>query len=328
MSSKSRKPLVSIITPSFNSGKFIEECIKSILGQDYPNIEHIIQDGNSTDQTKRILKKYQNPKYKNRIYISIEPDKGQTDALNKALQKAKGDILLVLNADDMLMPDAVSWGVENFKKYPDAGVIYGDVYIINSKSEIIDIYKAHEYSYEDLLTLDLVPPAQAAFIRRFALEKVGFYADTSLDTCPDFEMWVRIGQKFPMRHIWGVITKYRHHDEPQLDSKRRRTVERFVIAKKKVLNRFFKGYKKSKKFKKICRRAYAGLDFWAYRCAIDLGQPKMAVFYLIRSYIRHPSWNTFRIILKIIKAFSYFAILKIIKYINTIINYAFSKNFD
>jgi glycosyltransferase involved in cell wall biosynthesis len=107
-----KTPLVSIVTPSYNMGKYIGECIESVLKQDYPRIEHIIYDGKSADQTKEILKKYQSRKYWKKIKIFIEKDKGQIDGLNKAIQKTRGDILLMLNADDQLMPYAVTWGVE------------------------------------------------------------------------------------------------------------------------------------------------------------------------------------------------------------------------
>jgi hypothetical protein len=153
---KNSMPVVSIVTPSFNNAKFIEECIRSVLAQDYSYIEHIIQDGDSTDATVEILKKYKKTKYKDRIKVFIEKDLGQSDALNRAIQKTKGDIILVLNADDTLMPYAVSWGVEQMKKYPKAAVIYGDTYTINEKGEIIDIYKAHEYVFEKLLCVELV----------------------------------------------------------------------------------------------------------------------------------------------------------------------------
>lgn len=291
-------PLISIVTPSYNSGRFIEECIQSILSQDYPNIEHIIQDGGSTDQTKLVLRKYQKPQYQHRIKIFVESDNGQSDALNKAIQKTKGDIILVLNADDMLMPYAVSWGVEQTKNHPEYGVIYGDSYIIDENGQIIDINKSKEFDFERLLCVELVPPAQAAFIRRSALEEVGFWADSTLDTCPDYEMWVRITQKFPMKHVFGVITKYRHHDEPQQDSGKRRTTQRFVSAKREVMDRLFNDPKTPEKIKKLRRRAYASLDIWASQAAYDLGQPRQALFYLLRSFVRVPSrdklWKLFR----------------------------------
>lgn len=307
--------LISIVTPSYNSGQFIEECIESILAQDYPNIEHIIQDGGSTDQTKLILRKFKQPQYKNRIKIFSEPDNGQSDALDRAIKKTRGEIILVLNADDALMPYAVSWGIEQMKNYPEYGVIYGDSYIIDENSQIIDIIKSKEFNFEQLLCVELVPPAQAAFIRRAALEKVGFRADSSLDTCPDYEMWVRITQKFPMKHVFGAVTKYRHHNNPQPDSGKKRTTERFVSAKREVMDRLFNNPKTPQSIKKLKRRAHAGLDLWACQTAYDLGEPKQAFIYLLRSLLLMPSRYKFWRIFKELKGFLKYRLSLIWKYI-------------
>lgn len=310
-------PLVSIVTPSYNSGKYIEECIQSILNQDYPYVEHIIQDGSSTDKTIKVLKHYQDPKFEHRIKIFVESDNGQSDALNKAIQKTKGDIILVLNADDMLMPYAVSWGVEQMKNHPEYGVVYGDSYIIDENGQIIDINKSKEFDFERLLCVELVPPAQAAFIRKTALEEVGFWADSTLDTCPDYEMWVRIIQKFPMKHVFGVITKYRHYRTPQLDSKRPRMTRRFVAAKREVMDRLFNSPKTPSRIKKLRRRAYASLDLWASYVAFDMKDPKGGVYYMLRSFIRHPTIETYIKISQTFRMFIYFAIIRVTKFLRT-----------
>ena len=204
----------------------------------------------------------------------------------------------------MLLPYAVSWGIEQMKNYPEYGVIYGDSYIIDENNQIIDINKSKEFDFERLLCVELVPPAQAAFIRRSALEEVGFWADATLDTCPDYEMWVRITQKFPMKHVFGVITKYRHHDEPQMDSGKKRTTQRFVDAKREVMDRLFNDPKTPQSIKKLKHRAYASLDLWASQTAYDLGQPKQAFFYLLRSFLLLPSQGKLLKIFKELKSFS------------------------
>ena len=296
-------PLVSIVTPSYNSGKFIRQCIESVLSQDYPYIEHIIHDGLSTDETGEILRAYSSPRYTGRVKIFTESDSGQSDALNRAIQKSKGDIILVLNADDMLMPDAVSWGVEQIKNNPKYGVVYGDSYIIDENGQIININVSKEFDFERLLCVELVPPAQAAFIRRSALEKVGFWADAKLDTCPDYEMWVRITQKFPMLHVFGIITKYRHHEQPQHDSGKERTTKRFVDAKREVMDRIFNDPKTPQATKDLRRRAYASLDLWASQTAYGLGQPKQAFLYLLRSFWLRPTEGKFLKIINEIRLF-------------------------
>lgn len=292
-----KNPLVSIITPTYNCGSFLEENIRSVLNQNYPNVEHIIQDCLSTDKTVKILEKYSAAKFKNKIRIRSEQDCGQSEGLNRALKNSRGDILLVLNADDILLPDAVGWGVEKLKSNPMAAAVYGDMYIINSQGEITDIYKADEYFFDKLICVEIVPPAQASFIRRSALEKVGFWADISLDTCPDYEMWLRLGYKFPIKHEWGIITKYRVHDQPQLDSKRTRSTARFVASKRIVMDRLLKNPKTPEKLRNLSHRAYVSLDLWAYRTAMSLGQYRQAGYYLLRSFLRQPSWSTAIIII-------------------------------
>ncbi len=257
-----QKPmLVSIITPCYNDVRFIEECVQSVLNQDYPLVEHIIQDGASSDGTDNILKQYAK-RFPNKIKYVSELDKGQADALNKAILRSRGDILLVLNADDCILPHASSWAVKQLIENPDIAVVYGDVYIIDENSKRIEEFRAHPYDFEKLLCIELVPPAQAAFIRRTHFEQVGFYADDTLDTCPDYEMWVRIGLKFPMKYVPGFVTKYRRHSRP-LDSKSMRTTERFVDSKKLVMNRVFDSPRMPLGIKKLRKRAYGGLYFWA-----------------------------------------------------------------
>ncbi|MBV5328910.1 MAG: glycosyltransferase, partial [Chlorobium sp.] len=97
-------PKISIVTPSFNQGKYIEDTILSILLQGYPNVEHIIMDGGSTDETLEIVKSYEQSLAK----IISEPDKGQSEAINKGMRLATGDILTWLNSDDMLAPGALA----------------------------------------------------------------------------------------------------------------------------------------------------------------------------------------------------------------------------
>lgn len=260
LSSKDSHPLVSIVTPSFNSGRFIEECIQSVLNQDYQYVEHIIQDGGSGDNTLKILKKYSIPRYKNRVKWVSKPDKGQSDGLDKALRRASGEVILVLNADDLLLPFACSWGVSSLKLSPEVAVIYGDEYIINEQGEIIHEFTGPRYNYEKLLCVEIVPAAQTAFIRRSYFEQVGLGADSTLTTCPDYEMWVRLGARFPMKYFPGFVAKYRKHtgSEGQQTS----MVLKMVEAKKEVMNRVFDDRKTPRRIKKLRNRALAGVEIW------------------------------------------------------------------
>jgi glycosyltransferase involved in cell wall biosynthesis len=255
------KPLVSIITPCYNASKFIEECIKSVLSQDGPSVEQIIQDGGSTDGTVEIIKSYAE-KYPDKIFFSSEPDHGQSDALNKAIQRSQGDILFVLNADDALLPHACAWAVENMAKYPEMAVIYGDVHTVDENGVFLEEFISLPYDFARLLCLELIPPAQASFISRACFEKVGFYADKDLDTCPDYEMWVRIGLVFPMKKVSGFISRYRKHYQAT-DSKAERTAQRFFDSKKLVMDRVFNSPRTPEAIRNLKTRAYSGLVVWA-----------------------------------------------------------------
>jgi glycosyltransferase involved in cell wall biosynthesis len=139
--------LVSIITPSFNQGPFIEDCILSIKNQSYPNIEHIIIDGGSTDSTLEIIKKYEGSY--NLRWIS-EPDEGQANAINKGFQMAQGDILAWLNCDDYYLNwEVLSKVIEYFTLYPSVDVIAADGYYVN-KDRVFVAPSDYERKYVNL----------------------------------------------------------------------------------------------------------------------------------------------------------------------------------
>ena len=116
-------PLVSIVTPCYNMARYVEETVQSVLDQDYPNIEYIIQDAGSTDGTVEILKKYEE---KARVYS--EPDNGTADAVNRGFQRSRGSVLAFLNADDYYFPGAVSRAVRTLVAHPEVAMVYGRQY--------------------------------------------------------------------------------------------------------------------------------------------------------------------------------------------------------
>ena len=296
------KPLVSIVTPCFNSGQFIESCIMSVLAQDYPYVEHIIQDGASTDGTIEILNKYTG-----KVEWVSEPDKGQSDGLNKALKRCKGDIILVLNADDELLPHAASWGVEQMAKHPHVAVVYGNQYNIDERGNIVEAQKSNiPYDFHKLLCVELVPPAQAAFIRQSYFEEVGLGADITLATCPDYEMWVRIGMKFPMVYVPGFVAKYRMHSnsegcQPEM-------IHKMVHSKRCVMDRVFDNQLISFEIKTLRNRAHASLNTWAVHM-LARGSRRMSI--CSWRYILQALYDDFsvRVIREIIYIISHYSML-------------------
>src|SRR5262245_25991034 len=120
-----RTPLVTIVTPSFNQGRFIRATIESVLNQDYPHMEYIVMDGGSTDDTADVVKEYEG----RLIWIS-EKDRGQSHAINKGFRMAQGALVAWVNSDDLLLPRAVSHAVRAFEQHPDVGAVYGEGYLI------------------------------------------------------------------------------------------------------------------------------------------------------------------------------------------------------
>ncbi|WP_322508462.1 glycosyltransferase family 2 protein, partial [Anaerolinea sp.] len=125
--------LVNIVTPSFNQARFLEETMLSVLHQDYPHIEYIVVDGGSTDGSVDIIRRYAD----RLAWWVSEPDRGQTDAINKGFAHAHGEILAWLNSDDTYQPGAVRAAVEALEKHPEAAMVYGDAHYIDENGRVI-----------------------------------------------------------------------------------------------------------------------------------------------------------------------------------------------
>lgn len=190
---------VSIITVTYNSGQTIADTIKSVLGQSYPDIEYIIVDGNSTDNTVDIIKEYQT-KFLGRLRWISEKDKGLYDAMNKGIRMAEGDIIGILNSDDFFSnSDIIRNVVDGMENY-DA--VYGDVHYVDCN----DITNTVRYYSSALfkpwkMRLGFMPAHPSYYCRREVFEKFGCF-DLQFKVAADFEMM--------LRHIFihNISTKY------------------------------------------------------------------------------------------------------------------------
>ncbi|MCQ6274867.1 glycosyltransferase [Bacillus sp. V3B] len=209
MENKRDLPLVSIITPSFNQAKFIEETIKSVLSQDYPNIEHIVVDGGSKDGTLEILERYK-PSLEGRFRFISEPDQGQSNAINKGLKMAKGDIIGWLNSDDTYLLGAVKKGVNALQTHPEWAMVYGRGYYINEKGSILYPYYVKPNNDKKSLFEDCSICQPATFIKKNVLDGVGG-VDENLDFCMDYDLWMRIAKQYTMGFIDDYLANARKH---------------------------------------------------------------------------------------------------------------------
>ena len=202
---------ISIITPSYNQVAFIERTIQSILSQNYSDLEYIVIDGGSTDGTVEILKKYSD-----KIIWKSEKDRGQSDAINKGLRMATGNIVAYLNSDDTYELGALQKVNDYFQENNQAKWVYGKCKIINENDQEIrrpiTWYKnllLKNYSYSKLLSENFISQP-AVFWRRELLDKIGFFNEDE-HLCMDYEYWLRIGQKYPAGVIHDYLANFRYY---------------------------------------------------------------------------------------------------------------------
>ncbi|MDD6070066.1 MAG: glycosyltransferase family 2 protein [Clostridiales bacterium] len=202
------KPLVSIITPSYNQGRFIRETIESVLSQDYDNIEYIVVDGVSTDDSLEIIKEYEG-----RLTYISEKDKGQSDAINKGFRMAQGDIVAWLNSDDVYEPHCISRAVEEFQKNDKLGLVYGDGYIIDADSNKLKVFEYTEkFDYWKLVNFWDYIMQPATFFKRETLQKVN-YLDVNLHYCMDWDLWIRLAAVSEVKYIPELLACSREYGD-------------------------------------------------------------------------------------------------------------------
>jgi glycosyltransferase involved in cell wall biosynthesis len=207
-------PLVSIVTPSYNQGRFLRRTIDSVLGQDYPRIEYLVLDGGSSDDSADILRRYGQ-----RFFWRSQRDAGQSDAINQGLRQARGDILAWLNSDDVLQPGAVSSVVAHFRNHPDWDLLYGNAHCIDENDRVLGAYPTAPYDFDRLLqSCCICQPA--AFWRRPIMERVGLL-DDSLHFAMDYDYWMRLDRAGArLLHVPEFLASSRVHAETKTLSAR------------------------------------------------------------------------------------------------------------
>lgn len=205
-------PLVSIITPSFNQGRFIEDTLQSVKNQNYSHLEHIVIDGASTDETVDILKRYDGT-YDMR-WLS-EPDQGHADALCKGFARAKGAILAWLNSDDVYLPGAVTAAVRAFHRHPEVDLVYGDVVVIDADGRTLSERRLTTMDRYDFLGQGNCLAQPSTFWTRRVYDRVGGI-DPSYYFQMDLEFFIRVATIAKMKHIRMPLSKMRLHPDGKM----------------------------------------------------------------------------------------------------------------
>jgi glycosyltransferase involved in cell wall biosynthesis len=222
-----RWPKISIVTPSYNQAPFLEETIRSVLLQGYPNLEYIIIDGGSTDGSVEIIRKYE----KWLAYWVSEPDQGQSNAINKGWRRATGEICAWLNSDDVYLPGALKNVARSFIEYPEKELLYGDLLYIDQKSTISGYLRAPDFSLERLVYENYIPQP-TTFLKRAALERVG-YLNEDLHFCMDYDLWLRIAANRRSFYLPRTLAAFRFHPQSKTTTQFvRMTVEMADVAER------------------------------------------------------------------------------------------------
>ncbi len=233
-------PKISVVTPSFDQGRFIDDCIQSVLNQDYPNFEHIIVDNCSIDETADVLAKYPHLK------CIVEPDKGQCDAINKGIAAATGDWILWLNADDFMLEGAFEAFVRVRESKPNVNLIYGHMDFVDEAG--LFVRRIYQLAYHYFMTFFgvYIPPSTGTFFRADFLKENPL--DVDFHYVMDTEWTLRCGRRVKAavinkpcsafrvsednktaQHITHNVVKPRHAEE------RKMNYERYI---RPVLQRF------------------------------------------------------------------------------------------
>ena len=185
---------ISIIIPSYNQGRFLDATLASIFKQGIDDIEVIVNDGGSTDNSVEILRSYAS-----RIRWRSASDRGQTDAINRGLREASGDILAYLNSDDVYLPGALAEVLAHFDAHPDCMVLYGSAHHLHEDGTFMEEYPTKPWDYDTLFdTCYICQPA--AFWRRSIHSRFGFF-DERLHYSMDYEFWLRVGAQTPFHFL-------------------------------------------------------------------------------------------------------------------------------
>jgi glycosyltransferase involved in cell wall biosynthesis len=200
-------PLVSIITPSYNQARFLEATLHSVLEQDYPNIEYLVVDGASTDGSVDIIRRYAD----RLTWWVSEKDSGQSEAINKGLHWARGEIVGWLNSDDVYLPGAVSAAVSTFRSNPDVAVVYGDALAIDADGKSFNVMHARQYSLVDLMAFNIICQP-TAFMRRSVLEQVE-YLNPAYHLLMDNLLWMNMARVAPLVYVPQAWAAARYHDQ-------------------------------------------------------------------------------------------------------------------
>lgn len=201
------QPLVSIVTPTYNQADYLAETIRSVLAQDYRNIEYLVLDDGSTDETPAVLRQFDG-----QVQWERHANMGQSNTLNKGWQRARGKYLGYLSSDDRLLPHAVSTLVDAIESRPDVSVVYCDFDLIDKDGQVVKKLTTPDFDHAQLVEALNCQPGVGVLFRRTVFEQTGGW-NPELRKIPDFEFWLRASRSGPFLRVPQTLSEYRVHEE-------------------------------------------------------------------------------------------------------------------
>lgn len=203
------RPLVTLVTPSYQQARYLEEALRSVAEQDYPHIEHIVVDGASTDGSVEIIRRYE----ERLAWWVSEPDEGQAAALNRGFAGATGELLGWLNSDDALLPGAITAAVAGFDDRPEANLVYGDNLLVDEQGAPQGLLPARAFDLASMLrTCQNHVPQPGSLFRRQAFARAGGLNEEGYYYF-DFELVLALGLQGPAVRLERPLATYRLHDD-------------------------------------------------------------------------------------------------------------------
>jgi glycosyltransferase involved in cell wall biosynthesis len=242
------RPLFSVLCSVKNRAPLIRRCVESVLAQDDPTVDFVVQDGASTDGTLDILREYGD-----RIRLVSEPDAGAGDGLFRALRRARGEFWGSCLSDEQLAPDAVSWARRTFAEHPALGGIYGYAEGVDRDGARLSRQEAGRFSLEDLLTYRQLPPFVASFFRMTSYRQLGLWDYTGGG---EHDLWLRFAVRFPIRRFPQLVAHYGFDRSALSNQAAIYKAER--APRLEALRRLFHDDPAGRPFQHLEARAYAG----------------------------------------------------------------------
>ena len=270
--------LVSIITPSYNQAKYLEQTILSVLNQDHPRIEYIIMDGASMDGSVDVIKKYAG----RLTHWKSVKDHGQADAINKGFARATGEIVAWLNSDDYYLPGTISTAVKVFEENPRAVLVYGNMLAVDENGQTFNTLNYKQLTLEDLMCFQIIGQP-AVFMRRSALQKTSGL-DLTFHFLLDHLLWIQLAKHGKILHVNQTWSAARYHAEAKNVAK----AAEFGREAFRILETIAQDKDLAAILYKIDRRAHASAFRVDARYLLDGGLPAKALNAWFRALFIYP----------------------------------------